>query len=198
MMRVESPTAFAVTYESDTLLPTRLLVSGSAENIEGFNTAEEVNKLVTPQEILEYLVEWFAEDDISFNMLTHWGFQRFFSYIAQGNASVKDIPERHTVAEHVSKQCERPYKTQFLRDWYLNFSPVILMPPWNGRLIAKDRDPTHARTKQTGRAGNPRREIPTRPIDQAAAALTAIESSRQKMQMSNNTVVGKGGKRGKP
>ncbi|KAG8687870.1 hypothetical protein FRC09_013239, partial [Ceratobasidium sp. 395] len=172
MMRVESPTAFAVTYESDTLLPTRLLVSGSAENIEGFNTAEEVNKLVTPQEILEYLVEWFAEDDI-----------RFFSYIAQGNASVKDIPERHTVAEHVSKQCERPYKTQFLRDWYLNFSPVILMPPWNGRLIAKDRDPTHALTarlrrpgtKQTGRAGNPRREIPTRPIDQAAAALTAIE-----------------------
>ncbi|QRV87180.1 RNA-directed RNA polymerase L [Ceratobasidium sp. AG-Ba] len=73
---------------------------------EGLDLSEEVNEPVTPQGILKYLVEWFAEDDISFSTLAHRGFRRFFSYIAQGNASTKDIPDRHTVATHVDKLCQ--------------------------------------------------------------------------------------------
>ncbi|CEL61243.1 Putative AC transposase OS=Zea mays PE=2 SV=2 [Rhizoctonia solani AG-1 IB] len=57
-----------------------------------------VNEPLTAEGILRYLTEWFAEDDISFNMVSHSGFRRFINYIGQGKVTAKDLPDRHTIS----------------------------------------------------------------------------------------------------
>ncbi|EUC54335.1 hypothetical protein RSOL_038990, partial [Rhizoctonia solani AG-3 Rhs1AP] len=59
---------------------------------------DEVNEPLTSEGILRHLTEWFAEDDISFNMVSHHGFRRFVNYIGQGKVTAKDLPDRHTIA----------------------------------------------------------------------------------------------------
>lgn len=64
---------------------------------------EDVHEPITAEGVLRHLTEWFAADDISFNMVSHRGFRRFFSYIGQGKLTTKDIPDRHTVASMAEK-----------------------------------------------------------------------------------------------
>ncbi|KEP45349.1 hAT family dimerization protein [Rhizoctonia solani 123E] len=59
---------------------------------------DDVNEPLTSEGILRYLTEWFAEDDISFNMVSHRGFRRFVNYLGQGKVTTKDLPDRHSIA----------------------------------------------------------------------------------------------------
>ncbi|KEP46424.1 hypothetical protein V565_199570, partial [Rhizoctonia solani 123E] len=59
---------------------------------------DEVKEPLTSEGIARYLTKWFAEDDISFNMVSHRGFRRFINYIGQGKVTAKDLPDRHTIA----------------------------------------------------------------------------------------------------
>ncbi|EUC65415.1 hAT family dimerization protein, partial [Rhizoctonia solani AG-3 Rhs1AP] len=59
---------------------------------------DDVNEPLTSEGILRHLTEWFAEDDISFNMVSHRGFRRFVNYIGQGKVTTKDLPDRHSIA----------------------------------------------------------------------------------------------------
>ncbi|QRV87057.1 hAT family dimerization protein [Ceratobasidium sp. AG-Ba] len=65
--------------------------------------SDDVHEPLTAEGILKYITEWFAEDDISFNMVSHRGFRRFFSYIGQGKVTTADIPDRHAIAAKVQK-----------------------------------------------------------------------------------------------
>ncbi|CUA78313.1 hypothetical protein RSOLAG22IIIB_06998 [Rhizoctonia solani] len=62
------------------------------------SSEDDVKEPLTPEGIVRYLTEWFAEDDISFNMVSHRGFRRFVSYIGQGKVTAKDLPDRHSIA----------------------------------------------------------------------------------------------------
>ncbi|CAE6420407.1 unnamed protein product [Rhizoctonia solani] len=59
---------------------------------------DDVKEPLTPEGIIRYLTDWFAEDDISFNMVSHRGFRRFVNYIGQGKVAAKDLPDWHTIA----------------------------------------------------------------------------------------------------
>ncbi|CAE6411444.1 unnamed protein product, partial [Rhizoctonia solani] len=73
------------------------------ERLDEGDENDDICEPVTPEGILRHLTEWFAADDISFNMVSHRGFRRFFSYIGQGRLTTKDIPDRHSVASMAEK-----------------------------------------------------------------------------------------------
>ncbi|KAG8773676.1 hypothetical protein FRC12_002384 [Ceratobasidium sp. 428] len=65
--------------------------------------SDDIHQPITADGILRYITEWFAEDNISFNMVSHRGFRCFFSYIGQGKVTTKDIPDRHSIALKAQK-----------------------------------------------------------------------------------------------
>ncbi|QRV94607.1 hAT family dimerization protein [Ceratobasidium sp. AG-Ba] len=65
--------------------------------------SDDIHEPITAEGILRRITEWFAEDDISFNMVSHRGFRRFFSYIGQGKVTTKDIPDRHAISLKAQK-----------------------------------------------------------------------------------------------
>ncbi|CAE6502682.1 unnamed protein product [Rhizoctonia solani] len=68
---------------------------------------DDVKEPLTPEGIVRYLTEWFAEDDISFNMVSHPGFRRFVNYIGQGKVTAKDLPDRHTISAKAAALSEQ-------------------------------------------------------------------------------------------